>query len=39
MTPNPVTVSEVYDRRFIPPALLPDFGAAFVEEAALGQFE
>ena len=36
MAPNNVTVSEVYNRRLNPPALLPDLGATFVEEAALG---
>ena len=39
MTSNPMTVSEVYDRGFNPPALLSNLGATFVEEAALGQFK
>jgi hypothetical protein len=34
-----MTVSEVYDRGFNPPALLSNLGATFVEEASLGQIE
>ena len=39
MAPNHVTVSKVDKRRLNLLAVLPSIGAAFVKEAALGQFE